>query len=341
MYLVVDIVWLHNMKLLKPKVLFIGLIILVSGILIYALLLNNLALLISCICLVIYGVLIFFIERKKIQEELNLLSVMIDRMMNQERVEGIQKHDEFMSSKIQHQLEKVNTLFVSKQEDIERDRDEIRLLINDIAHQMRTPITNMKLYLELLELEELTQTQQQYVDSVEKAMDTLSFLSENFIRMSRIEGKIIQLKSMEQSLTTTIYEAITVIDGLASSRNVQIHFDEELAYVVSHDFHWMKEAIINLLDNAIKYSYENSDIYIQINENEMFMQIEIIDQGIGVNEEEEAQIFQRFYRGQRVSNQKGLGLGLYITRMIIQTHDGYIKVKRKDRGSIFSIILPK
>ncbi|MDF9838772.1 MULTISPECIES: HAMP domain-containing sensor histidine kinase [unclassified Breznakia] len=326
---------------IKEKGMLLGYGLLLVGIVIYGLMYHNLILIFASIAITAYGIIMILVERNTMQKELNELSIVIDQMINQEKIKIGLLNDEYMSSKIHHQLEKVNTLFISKQEEIEKDRDEIRLLINDIAHQMRTPLANMKLYLELLEKEELNQEQQEYIESVEKAMQTMSFLSENFIRMSRIEGKIIQLKLNKQSLTLTIREAILSMNDFANSKNIQLCFDEKNTYELFHDFQWMKEALVNIIDNAIKYSSENEEIYISINENDMFTQIQIEDNGIGIDIEEEAVVFKRFYRGNRVSNQKGFGLGLYITRMIVQAHEGYIKVKRKEKGTIFLVVLPK
>ena len=96
------------------------------------------------------------------------------------------------------------------------------------------------------------------------------------------------------------------------------------------------------MDNAIKYSNEGSRIHIQVKEYELFVCMEIKDEGMGIEEEEIPLIFQRFYRGRKVKDEEGVGIGLYLTRQILEGQKGYIKVSSKEKtGSVFSVYLPK
>ena len=100
--------------------------------------------------------------------------------------------------------------------------------------------------------------------------------------------------------------------------------------------------MFNLLDNAIKYSPEGTEILICTKEFEMFSCISISDQGIGIPEEEQALIFGRFYRGTEVREQSGVGIGLYLTRTIIEGQGGYVNVRsEKGKGSTFEVFLPR
>src|SRR5699024_274107 len=110
---------------------------------------------------------------------------------------------------------------------------------------------------------------------------------------------------------------------------------------VLHDRNWICEAVYNLLDNSIKYSPDSSDIIIDLIDNEMFSEIKVEDFGTGIKKGEENNIFQLYYRGSNISDQEGYGMGLFITREIIQKHGGYIKAKRKENGLIMSVVLPK
>ena len=115
--------------------------------------------------------------------------------------------------------------------------------------------------------------------------------------------------------------------------------DDKTAYI---DLKWTIEAISNIVDNAIKYTPNNGTIEIWTVEYEMFLKIDIKDNGIGIREEEISKIFQRFYRSVQVSNEPGGGIGLYLCREIIQAENGYIKVKSEpEKGSTFSVFLPK
>ena len=118
------------------------------------------------------------------------------------------------------------------------------------------------------------------------------------------------------------------------------------------DKKWLSEAIINVLDNAIKYSPDNSEIFVYLQKRNGFIRIEIKDNGIGIPKEEYHKIFQRFFRGKMnaVSNENGSGIGLFLTRKIIENHNGTITVSsnlgnnkntNNNCGSTFVIQLPE
>lgn len=124
-------------------------------------------------------------------------------------------------------------------------------------------------------------------------------------------------------------------------KNIYIEIQElaNLEKAIPHDTNWICESIYNLLDNSIKYSPYGSKILITMTNNEMFTEICVEDFGIGIREGEENKIFQRFYRGDNAAGQEGYGMGLYITRDIIQKHDGFLRVRRKKQG-LSIIVLP-
>ena len=107
------------------------------------------------------------------------------------------------------------------------------------------------------------------------------------------------------------------------------------------DSKWTKEALENIVDNAIKYT-QNGAITISVTAYEMFVRIDVADSGMGIEEEEQAKIFARFYRSQAVREQEGVGIGLYLAREIITNEGGYIKVtSERGKGSLFSVFLPR
>ena len=106
------------------------------------------------------------------------------------------------------------------------------------------------------------------------------------------------------------------------------------------DLHWTAEALGNILDNAVKYSPDSSEIAISACAYDMFVRIDIADQGCGIPEEELTNIWKRFYRGKNAENQNGVGIGLYLTANILNTEGGRVSAKSSSEGSIFSVFLP-
>ncbi|MFV0393664.1 MAG: sensor histidine kinase [Coprobacillaceae bacterium] len=286
--------------------------------------------------------IIIWMEQRKYQKELSEISRIIENMINQEDITKLSTTSEYLASKIQHQIEKLHATLLLEQNTVKKDRDEIRTLISDIAHQLRTPLSNMRLYLDLLDAQaDVNEEQRLYLDNIELAVDNFTFLTESFIKMSRLDGKVMQLKQIEQSLNKTLQMSITTVLPKAKEKNIGIQYDNTKNIMLSHDTNWMQEALYNILENAVKYTDTNGKVIVTLQENNMFVEIVIEDNGIGIQSGEENEIFKRFYRGKNVMSQPGFGIGLYLSRSIVLLHNGFIKVKKIKIGTKFTIYLPK
>ena len=160
------------------------------------------------------------------------------------------------------------------------------------------------------------------------------------MKISRLETGTFQLSPCEHDINDTIISATEQIAPKAESRQIQIFYTPERC-ITKFDSKWTREALFNILDNAIKYSPKNSVVTVSVSVFEMFACICVADQGIGIPEEDLPRIFGRFYRGQNVREQGGVGIGLYLSRQIIEGQGGYITVESKlGRTSVFKIFLP-
>ena len=131
-------------------------------------------------------------------------------------------------------------------------------------------------------------------------------------------------------------------EHVAGQKNVSFRVDIPLDPVAFFDFKWTLEALANIVENAIKYTPPGGLVTVSTREYEMFVCIDITDNGIGMSEEETAKIFTRFYRSPHVYEEKGVGIGLYLAREIVSKEGGYIKVSSElSKGSVFSVFLPK
>ena len=144
-------------------------------------------------------------------------------------------------------------------------------------------------------------------------------------------------------LKQTVAEAVFQVYKRAEDKHIfiEIKDNNKFDYIVPHDRNWICEGVYNLLDNSIKYSPKGSRVQIFLEDNEMFTEISVEDEGIGIDPGEENKIFQLYYRGNNISGQEGYGMGMFITRQIISAHDGFMRVKRKKKGLKVSIFLPK
>lgn len=288
------------------------------------------------------SIFVMLLYRRHTIKILNSLNRMLDRAIEGNFNETI--FDETRYSAVECKMGKYLSASQISAHKVEAERNKIRTLIADISHQTKTPISNILLYGELLKEQNLSSDSASCVEAMNEQAQKLQFLIAALVKMSRLEAGIIKVhpiqsdvKDMIEKIRTQYYQ-IAIEKGLdflcvaplISPQRLIAFFDEK----------WTIEAIGNIVDNAIKYTNQGS-ITLRIKPYEMFCCIEIADTGMGIAEEEQAQIFARFYRSKRVSQKSGVGIGLYLAREIIMEEGGYIKVQSKlGEGSVFSVYLP-
>ncbi len=224
---------------------------------------------------------------------------------------------------------------------IREEKDKLKQLITDISHQTKTPLTNIVMYSELLnEVAEDTRIKD-YAIEISLHSKKLGELINALTKMSRLEGGMFQFKERNVSIMQIVTNVMNQAYPKASCKNIKIDFDVDSGLMIKADEKWVIEAVFNILDNAVKYSEDNTKIKISTFCYEMFCGISITDQGQGISEYEIPKIFSRFYRGSLARDKEGIGVGLFLSRNIIEGHGGYIKVKSKvGIGSTFDICFP-
>lgn len=219
-------------------------------------------------------------------EILEKLSDMISTISDLREKEVFTMIDDSMFSKLQHQTIKLTKVLQSQNKRIEKDKNEIKTLISDIAHQLKTPLANMKMYSEFLQDENLTKEEQEEFNKIILlSLDKLCFLVESMIKMSRLESSVISIKPKLSDLNDTVILAISQLHKKAGLKNIHINFEEKDKVNIYHDKKWTCEAIFNIIENAIKYSPSNTVINIVIEKYEIFTKIDIKDEGRGISEE--------------------------------------------------------
>lgn len=227
---------------------------------------------------------------------------------------------------------------------VQRQRESIQRMLSDISHQTKTPLANLQLYSSLLMEEELTPRQREQAQVIFQQSEKLSFLIETLVKLSRLETDVLAVTPKSQPLAPLLERAASQAKAAAEQKGIalQLHLQQQAEMKALYDLRWTAEALGNLLDNAVKYTPPGGCIQVSATQYELFCRIDVRDNGIGIAEEEQAQIFGRFYRGRQVREQEGLGIGLYLAREIVQKQGGYLKLSsRPGQGSTFSLYLPR
>ncbi|WP_455615273.1 sensor histidine kinase [Eisenbergiella sp.] len=227
---------------------------------------------------------------------------------------------------------------------LQLEEGKTKALITDISHQLKNPLASLKMSYELADTESLTpEEQQSFVKQGFAEILKIENLLDTFLQLSRLEAHMICIQPEDSSLKDTIIQAVNRVYMKAFQKEISIELNDFTDFVLPHDPKWTQEALINLLDNAIKYSPSGSHIEIRVIPVVSYIFIEVEDEGIGIPASEYSHIFQRFYRGSspQVRQEEGSGVGLYLTRKILEEQGGTIRVKKGQKGSVFQLTLPK
>lgn len=282
-----------------------------------------------------------FVLKSRVTMVFNMVDEIIDTAIN-EKKHVYTGYEETLLSAFQSKMYRFVTISKSKADAINEERNKIKSLISDISHQTKTPIANTLLYSELLlDSSLLSDEDKDLAKGIKIQSEKLKWLIESLVKMSRLEVGIVSAKKALTPIFQTISSSVGQVFFSAEKKNIQIQVSCRESIKAYYDSKWTSEALINILENAIKYTPTNGEIHVEVNQYEMFTAIDILDTGIGIKESEINNIFKRFYRGDKVSQCEGVGIGLYLTRKIISSQGGYIKVKSQiNKGSVFSVFLP-
>ncbi|MCI9212241.1 sensor histidine kinase [Schaedlerella arabinosiphila] len=237
-------------------------------------------------------------------------------------------------------LRRVNHVWQRKEEESLSEKNKMKELISDISHQTKTPAANLKLCMEILQDEPMSDRAEEFLKSMESQIGKLDFLIQGMVKISRLETGVIRIRDHETDLRATIGRAVAAVVPRAEQKQIRLYVECDREIRVRHDGKWTEEAIFNLLDNAVKYTERGGSIRIETVVQEIFTQIRIRDTGKGIAPERQAEIFTRFYREPEVHEQEGVGIGLYLARKIVELQKGYIEVKSEvGEGAEFRICL--
>ena len=221
----------------------------------------------------------------------------------------------------------------------EEEQGRVAQLISDIAHQVRTPVANIRLYAQLLEEQPLPEEAGSCVRALLAQGDKLESLTGALFKASRLEAGIIALQPERGRLLPLIRRAASQYAPAARAKRIVLTAGEEDAEAV-FDPRWTEEALCNLIDNAVKYTPAGGSVEVSVRSYELFCRVTVSDTGPGIPESEHPKIFRRFYRAPAAEKVPGSGLGLYLARQILALQGGYIKVSAAPgKGSTFSLYL--
>ncbi|MEG2644206.1 MAG: HAMP domain-containing sensor histidine kinase [Enterococcus sp.] len=213
--------------------------------------------------------------------------------------------------------------------------------VSTISHEFKTPIATIKGYVQLLQNEQLPPEERQvYLERMLDGTHQLTYLTDNVLKLSKLENQGVGLDFQTFRLDEQIREVILFLQPKWEQLNLTLDLDlPRTIYIGNEEF--LYQVWLNLMDNAIKYSYKNGNIHVHLTQNDQGVILAISDEGIGMTEEVANRVFDKFYQSDTSRKRTGNGLGLALAKQIVELHQGTIEVKSSpDQGSQFKLFLP-
>lgn len=308
----------------------------------------------AAVLMMLFALGLFLLYRYERKQQENLIQEEAEQIYNQllrfqqgdfqmlPGTDGIEEQDAWLD--IHEKLRELGYYFSDMKEHLCEEENNTKSLITDISHQLKTPLASIRMCNELSKSEDLTEEERiEFLETEAREIQKLEMLLDELVKLSRMENNMIQVKPEKSSLKQTVSEAVSQIFMKAYEKQMEISVELEVDVEVVHDRKWTVEAFVNILENAVKYSKDGTDITIRVQSLQKHVLVEVEDEGIGIPEEELHKIFRRFYRGSRAKEtvEDGAGVGLYLARSIIEQQGGTILAKRRpEKGTIFKIMLP-
>lgn len=285
----------------------------------------------NIILIVLFSVLymaIIFIYLKQRDKKINQITQYINEIKNRKYDLDINENSEDELSNLKNELYKITIMLKEESEISRQDKEKIKMSVEDISHQLKTPLTSIMIMLDNLKdnpnMDE--DTKQKFIFEISKQVDWINWLVISILKLSRLEADVVKFSNNKINVKKFIDEIIGNLEIPIEIKNqkISIEGDEDASFV--GDYKWQQEAITNIIKNAIEHNKENGKITIKYEENVLFTKITIIDEGQGIAKEDLKHIFERFYKAQN-SSDNSVGIGLSLAKNIIEKNNGMINCK--------------
>lgn len=271
---------------------------------------------------------IIFIYLKQRDKKINQITQYINEIKNRKYDLDINENSEDELSNLKNELYKITIMLKEESEISRQDKENIKMSVEDISHQLKTPLTSIMIMLDNLKdnpnMDE--DTKQRFIFEISKQVDWINWLVISILKLSRLEANVVKFSDNKINVKKFIDEIIDNLEIPIEIKNQKIIIEgnEDASFI--GDYKWQQEAITNIIKNAIEHNKENGKITIKYEENVLFTKITIIDEGQGIAKEDLKHIFERFYKAQN-SSDNSVGIGLSLAKNIIEKNNGMINCK--------------
>ena len=292
---------------------------------------------------IILLILLFFVVWWSIREKrkpYRRIDELLDRVLNQEIIlDSDVKEGEY--SALVSMIKQIQEVLENHARSAETEKEQVKSLVSNMSHQLKTPLANLSLYAEILGKSELSKERKnEFFSKMQRQIEKLNWMVESLSKMVKLEQNLDDFEIKNTKIRQTILDAVDTVYEKLEKKDIQLDMESFEDRFLYHNRKWTVEVFVNLLENAIKYTEKGGFISIRVKSYELYTEIQISDNGRGIRQEELTDIFKRFYRSPEVENMEGSGIGLYLCNLILEKEKGYITaISEYGKGSCFSVFL--
>lgn len=296
----------------------------------------------NILIIVLFSILwmtIIVLYLRKRDKKIKQITNYINQIKNKKYDLNIEENTEDELSNLKNELYKITIMLKEESEISKKDKENLKISVEDISHQLKTPLTSITIMLNNLKdnpnMEE--KTKQKFIFEISKQVEWINWLVISMLKLSKLDANVVQFYDEKINLKKFIGEIIKNLEIPIEVKNQKIIIDGDENVSFIGDYKWQQEAITNVIKNCIEHNANNGTIYINYEENSLFTKITIRDEGEGISKEDLKHIFERFYKGKN-SSENSVGIGLALAKNIIEKNNGMINCKSElDKGTEFVI----
>lgn len=301
---------------------------------------NNVIMNLSIILIFSIIIIMFFVLYNKRQKgKIKEITNYIEQINNKNYALDIQDNNEDELSVLKNELYKITVMLKEQAENSAKDKINLKNSLEDISHQLKTPLTSITIMLDnILDSPDMDlQTRNDFIKDIYREIANVKFLVQNLLILSKFDANTITFNENEEKLEDIIEEAKQNVASICDLKNIQIILEGKEDAKTTCDLKWQVEALTNILKNCAEHSNNNTKINVLYSENNMYSEIVIKDEGSGIDQKDLKHIFERFYKGKN-SDKDSIGIGLSLAKTIIEKDNGFITVDSElGKGTKFNI----
>lgn len=284
-------------------------------------------------------IFLFEIYRRNRKKQIDMLTQYVEKVSQKQYILDIDECSEDELNKLKNELYKITVMLKEEAENSKKQKEALADSVSDISHQLKTPLTSILIMLDNLSqsnnMDEITR--EKFINEIARQIESMNWLVISLLKLSRLDAGVIEFQNEKINIKEMIKEIISNLKIISEIKNIKIKISSNKETYFIGDYNWNKEAIQNIIKNAIEHTKENTEVDINIEENDVYTSISIADNGEGISNEDLKHIFDRFYKSKN-SAENSFGIGLLLSKSIIEKQNGYIQVETEQgKGTTFII----